>query len=499
MTYPEMKPVSNPKLRLQNPAMEKYDLVIGLEVHAQLNTKTKLFCADPTLFGSEPNSQVSEVSLAYPGSLPVINETAIEFAIMMGLACNCQINSHSWFDRKNYFYPDLPKGYQISQDASPICLGGEVIIRPSKEEKKSVRLNRIHLEEDAGKSIHEENGQNSLIDLNRAGIPLIEIVTEPEIFSSGDAYLVLYELRKLVRYLGICDGNMEEGSLRCDANVSIKPKGQMKLGNKVEIKNMNSLRFLQKAIDFEFQRQVGLMEAGIEIISETRLFHPEKGETFGMRSKETQNDYRYFPDPDLPPIIVTKEILTKLGNSLPQLPENWYHKFAFEYNLPHSDVVFLTENRTWAEFFEELATVFPNYKSIANWLMGPLRALSNGKQWRIEANSISIGHWVELFQLVDENQVSFSSASQILLTEMLTNPGKSPRQLAAQLNLIQDNNEDELKAVVIEILERMPEKVREYKNGKKGLIGMFMGEVKKATGGKADPKLAMQILESALT
>jgi aspartyl-tRNA(Asn)/glutamyl-tRNA(Gln) amidotransferase subunit B len=339
---------------------DRYDLVIGLEVHAQLSTESKLFCGDSTAFGAEPNTQISEVSLGYPGTLPVLNKKALEFAISMGLACSCKISQTTFFDRKNYFYPDLPKGYQTTQDNAPICVGGEVPVRPKGQPNRVVRLNRIHLEEDAGKSIHEDGGKETLVDLNRAGVPLIEIVTEPEMHSSEEAYAFLYEIRKLVRYLGICDGNMEEGSLRCDANISVKPKGSTVLGSKVEIKNMNSLRFVQKAIEFEWLRQTQMLENGKIIVSETRQFNPQNGETSSLRSKETLNDYRYFPDPDLSPVLVSDEWLKEIRKSLPTLPETYYEKFTSKLGLPEQDAIFLTENKETAVCFSTGYRVKPN-------------------------------------------------------------------------------------------------------------------------------------------
>lgn len=477
---------------------EKYELVVGLEIHAQLSTESKLFCGDATGFGAEPNTQISVVSLAYPGTLPVLNQKAVAYAVKMGLACDCDINQKSWFDRKNYFYPDLPKGYQITQDASPICRGGYITIFQPPNIQKEIRLNRIHLEEDAGKSMHDETENYSRIDLNRAGMPLIEIVTEPIIKTADEASQVLYEIRKLVRYLGICDGNMEEGSLRCDANVSIRPKGRQQLGNKVEIKNMNSLRFVQKAIEFEFRRQSKLAEQGKEIISETRLFHPGKGETFGMREKETLNDYRYFPDPDLPAIQLNIAEIEAIRKELPILPKTWFSKFSNQYSLPFSDIIFLSEQKEIAEWFDRLATGFQKPKVVANWLMGPIRNLMNEGQFSLEKNPVSDENWLALFQLAEEGKISFSAASQQVLPQMLLFPNKNPWALAESLGILQQSDEGQIKVWVNQVLTLWPDKVAEYKKGKKGLIGLFVGEVRKISGGKADPKLCTRIIEEWL-
>ena len=365
-----------------------YTLVIGLEIHAQLQTKSKMFCADAVQFGTEPNTLTSPISLGHPGAMPVINKKAVEFAIKMGLACGCKINEVNYFDRKNYFYPDLPKGYQTTQDKAPICLGGDVEIRSRNGEKKTVRLNRIHMEEDAGKLVHLEVNADSFVDLNRAGTPLIEIVTEPDLRSAGDASTFLMEIRKLVRYLEICDGNMEEGSFRCDANVSVMPTGSTEYGKKVEIKNMNSFRFVQKAIDFEFSRQCNLLENGAEILSETRMFNADTGETYAMRSKETMNDYRYFPDPDLQPIFVDEKWLNSIREKMPPLPAFLFEKFTSHYLLTENHATFLTENRETALYFEVLCLSKIPAKISANWLMGTVQSYL--KENNLEMNQFPI-------------------------------------------------------------------------------------------------------------
>jgi aspartyl-tRNA(Asn)/glutamyl-tRNA(Gln) amidotransferase subunit B len=473
-----------------------YELVIGLEIHAQLSTQSKMFCGDATDFGAEPNTQISAISLAHPGTLPVPNKSAIEMAIKMGLACHCRINPLNFFDRKNYFYPDLPKGYQITQDKAPICIGGRVVIRNKDGVAKSIRLNRIHLEEDAGKSIHVEGQNYSQIDLNRAGMPLIEIVTEPDLRSAEDAANLLQEVRKLVRFLGICDGNMEEGSFRCDANVSAKQVGEEVLGKKVEIKNMNSFRFVQKAIEFEYARQVEKLEKGEEIISETRMFNPSTGQTYGMRTKETLNDYRYFPDPDLQPIEVTENWIKQLEKEMPPLPEVLFDKYNQDLKLSVYDTQILTENLDFALYFDSLCALNIPAKSASNWMLGPVKSWQNendSSQFPVSAKKLA-----ELIALVNEGKLSFSVASQQVFPNLVKNPEKNALSLAQEMNLIQNSDEGELLEMVKEVLARMPEKVKEYKNGKKGLIGLFMGEVKKASQGKADPRIATKLLEQEL-
>jgi len=475
-----------------------YTLVIGLEIHAQLKTKSKMFCADSVLFGQEANTLTSAISLGHPGTLPVANKKAVEFAIKMGLACHCEINRLNFFDRKNYFYPDLPKGYQITQDKAPICKGGYVNIRTKTEGIKSISLNRIHMEEDAGKLIHAEGLNESFVDLNRAGTPLIEIVSEPDLRSSEDAANFLMEVRKLVRYLDICDGNMEEGSFRCDANVSIMKKNDKEYGKKVEIKNMNSFRFVQKAIDFEQNRQTELLEAGKKIDSETRMFNPETGETYAMRSKETLNDYRYFPEPDMQPIFIDEKWLADIQNEMPELPEFLFEKFTKTYALSAYDAHFLTENKAIAKYFENLCAHHIPAKTASNWMMGPVQTYLN--EHNLDGQHFPIGPEVlsGVIILVMENKISQNTAIQEIIPVLVENPNQNAMAIAERLNLIQNSDEDFLMASIEKVLNQMPEKVKEYKSGKKGLLGLFVGEVKKETKGKADPKLTSQLLEKAL-
>lgn len=476
----------------------KYRVVIGLEVHVQLLTRSKIFCGDTTRFGAEPNTQVSVISLAHPGTLPKLNRQALEYAIKMGLACESSISRLNIFDRKNYFYPDLPKGYQITQDRTPICIGGRVEISLKDGSTKFIQLNRIHLEEDAGKSIHVEGERDTLLDFNRAGMPLIEIVTEPVISTSEEASLFLSEIRKLVRYLQISDGNMEEGSLRCDANVSIMPIEASTFGNKVEIKNMNSFRYVQRAIDEEIRRQVSLAEAGQPIISETRTFDPVTGASFSMRIKEELNDYRYFPDPDLSPVAVTEEWLSSIRESMPALPRQLFSKFTGTYQLPAYDAQVLTESREIAQYYEEVCTHTVHYKAASNWIMGPVKAYLNELISADDVFPVKPVTLAELINLVDEGKVSFSAASQQVLPALVQQPGKSAQAVAQELNVMQQSNQEELLPLIEEVLNAHPEKVREFKKGKKGLKSMFIGEVMKRTKGKADPKLTDELITRKL-
>lgn len=474
-----------------------YTIVIGLEVHAQLLTQSKIFAADATTFGAAPNTQISAVSLAHPGTLPKLNKQAVELAIRMGLACGSEISRWQVFDRKNYFYPDLPKGYQITQDRTPICKGGSISIQVTSGEKK-IPLNRIHLEEDAGKSIHAEHERDTLIDLNRASVPLIEIVTEPALHSAEEAGAVLAEIRKLVRYLEICDGNMEEGSLRCDANVSLMPQGSNTLGKKVEIKNMNSIRNVQRAIDAEVQRQRSILDRGEQVISETRLYDVHQNKTFGMRTKEELNDYRYFPDPDLSPLVISEEWLQQIQEAIPALPQQFKSRLIEKYNLPEYDAQVLTDAKATAVYFEQTCQHTNNYKAVSNWMMGPVKSFLNEKG--IEADQLPIKPVIlaELIALVDQGKLSFAVASQRIFPELVINPAARPEIVAQQMNLIQDSSVDSLEPIVDEIIKEFPLKVEEYHNGKKAIITMFMGEVMKRSKGKADPKVANQLLAQKL-
>ncbi|MFT3826790.1 MAG: Asp-tRNA(Asn)/Glu-tRNA(Gln) amidotransferase subunit GatB [Chitinophagaceae bacterium] len=472
---------------------DAYETVIGLEVHAQLLTNSKLFCGDSAAFGGEANTHISPITLGHPGTLPRLNKKAVEYAIKLGLACHCEISSNNYFARKNYFYPDLPKGYQVSQHTTPVCIGGHVTINVSGT-VKNVQLNRIHMEEDAGKSLHDVNAFNTAVDYNRAGVPLVEIVTEPDLASGEEAYAYLTELRKLVRYLAICDGNMEEGSMRCDANISVRKKGDTKLGTKVEVKNLNSIRNVKRAIEYESKRLVDLLENGEPIIQQTRSFDAANGTTFALRTKEEANDYRYFADPDLTPFRVTNEMLQQIRSSLPALPEERIARYTQQLQLPEYDARVLTDEKETSDYFEQVIEHTTNYKAVANWLQGPVKSWMNENNEPVTALPIQPATIAALITLVDAGQLNFSSASTRVFNALLQQPTKTPLDIAKELNLVQDSDEGNVSLWVDEVLNKMPEKVAEYRKGKKGLIGLFVGEVKKVSKGKADPKLTNDIL-----
>jgi aspartyl-tRNA(Asn)/glutamyl-tRNA(Gln) amidotransferase subunit B len=480
---------------MDNRIREKYVVVIGLEVHAQLLTKCKIYASDSTAYGSEPNTQVSAITLAHPGTLPRLNKKAVEMAIKMGLACNSEISRYQIFDRKNYFYPDLPKGYQLTQDRTPICRGGSIVIESDGGEKE-IPLHRIHIEEDAGKSIHVEGEPDTLLDFNRAGVPLIEIVTEPALRTAEDAAAVVAEIRKLVRYLDICDGNMEEGSLRCDANVSVMLKGASVFGKKVEVKNMNSIRFVQRAIESETMRQIELLEKGEPVISETRTFDIATGKTYGMRTKEELNDYRYFADPDLSPLIISEQWLNEIKTSMPPLPRQLLAKFISHYKLPAYDARVLTESKVLAEYFEAVCCNTNQYKAASNWVMGPVKTYLN--EFGEEAVPVRPESLAGLIDLVSDGTVSYTAAAQKLFPALIGQRNKAPRQLAEELNLIQESDENALQPIVDSVIREFPLKVEEYKKGKKAIVTMFMGEVMKRSKGKADPRVASQMIQKKL-
>ena len=476
---------------------DKYEVVIGLEVHAQMLTKTKAYSNDVNEYGSAPNSNISVVTLGHPGTLPVMNKKTIEFAIKLGLACDAHIAPAQHFARKNYFYPDLPKGYQITQDTTPICTGGSIVIRTDDGTEKSIGLTRIHMEEDAGKSIHDVDVYDTLVDLNRAGTPLLEIVSEPDMRSSMEAYHYLTEVRKLVRYLDICDGNMEEGSLRCDANVSVRLVGVSEFGTKVEVKNMNSIRNVQRAIEFEILRQIEVLEAGGTLSQETRAFDALKGITISMRSKEAANDYRYFPEPDLPPITITKEQIDTVAKEMPALPRALFQRYTKEYGLSEYDAYNITDNKGIALYYESILAHTKNYKSAANWLMGDIKSYLN--EYGIEMDKFPLKPLViaELIHLVEEGKVSSSVASQNVFPALFSTQ-ESPLQVAERLNLIQNSDEDALKGFILKVFELNPDEVARYRGGEKQLTGFFMGQLMKVSQGKADPKLANGLLRQLL-
>lgn len=467
--------------------------MIGLEVHAQLLTASKLFSGDSADFGNQPNTNISPITLGHPGTLPLLNRKAVEYAVKLGLACNCSITHRNYFARKNYFYPDLPKGYQISQHTTPVCVGGHVPIHTSNGSRNIV-LNRIHLEEDAGKSLHDIDENATCVDYNRAGVALVEIVTEPCLYSGEEAYAYLTELRKILRYLEVCDGNMEEGSMRCDANISVRKKGEVKLGTKVEVKNLNSIRNVKRAIEFEADRLINILKNGEEVIQQTRSFDAFNGTTFALRTKEEANDYRYFADPDLVPFEITEETIDTIKSSLPSLPEQRIEQYTSKYQLPEYDARVLTEEREFAEYFEQVVTYTTNYKAASNWMLGPVKSYLNENGQSIKDFALQPSAIGDLIRLNDEGKLNFSTASSAIFPVLITHPEKTAAGVAIEKNLVQDANENEIGNWVEQVLNNMPEKVAEYRKGKKGLIGLFVGEVKKISKGKADPKLTNEIL-----
>lgn len=474
-----------------------YEAVIGLEVHAQLLTESKAYSSDIAAYGGAPNTHVSVVTLGHPGTLPVFNKKTLELAIKMGLACNCTIREVNQFARKNYFYADLPKGYQITQDKTPICTDGHIYIGEYGKEKK-IGITRIHMEEDAGKSIHDLDPFYTLVDLNRAGTPLIEIVSEPDLRSADEAYAYITEIRKLVRYLDICDGNMEEGSLRCDANISVMKKGTSEFGVKVEVKNMNSIRNVKRAIEYEINRQIEAIEKGEVILQQTRSFDAAKGTTFSMRSKESAHDYRYFPEPDLPPVKVSQQMISDVQDKMPALPKALMHKYIEELQLTAYDAEILTSEKTVSLYFEELIQKTKNYKSAANWIIGPVKEWCNANAKDISEFAVSPQQIADIIGLIDNGSINFSIATQKLFPAILEDPQVSAADLASRMNLIQQQDVSLIEDLVQQALAKYPDKVLEYKNGKKSLTGLFMGEVMKLSGGKADPKITGKILAQKL-
>ncbi len=479
-------------------ARDKYEVVIGLEVHAQMLTNSKAYSSDVNEYGAVPNTNVSVITLGHPGTLPVMNKKTIENAIKLGLSLHCQIAENQYFARKNYFYPDLPKGYQITQDTTPICTGGYIIVKDENGEEKKIGLTRIHMEEDAGKSIHDMDVKDTLVDLNRAGVPLLEIVTEPDFRSSTEAYNYLMEVRKLVRYLEICDGNMEEGSMRCDANVSVRLKGTSEFGTKVEVKNMNSMRNVQRAIEFEITRQIEVLENGGSLSMETRQYDALKNITISMRSKEAANDYRYFPEPDLTPLKVTIEQINAIKSEMPALPRDLFLKYTQEYGLSEYDAYNLTDNKAIALYYETILAHTNEYKIAANWMMGDIKSYLNAQGKEMEEFPVSAELIAELIAIIRDGKISNTVASQKVFPEMLNAPEKSPLAIAEELNLIQDSNEDAILGFIAEVIKQHPEEVSRYKNGEKQLTGFLMGQLMKISKGKADPKSANQMLRNEL-
>ncbi len=476
---------------------DRYEVVIGLEVHAQLLTNTKAYSSDLNSYGSAPNTNISVITLGHPGTLPVMNRKTIDFAIRLGLACGCNIAPQQHFARKNYFYPDLPKGYQITQDTTPICTGGYILIRTEDGTQKSIGITRIHMEEDAGKSIHDVDVYDTLVDLNRAGTPLLEIVSEPDLRSSSEAYNYLTEVRKLLRYLDICDGNMEEGSMRCDANVSVRLVGAKDFGTKVEVKNMNSIRNVQRAIEFEITRQIEALESGEALTQETRAFDALKGSTISMRTKEAANDYRYFPEPDLPPITVTTAQIAAISKDMPALPHALFERYTQTYGLSDYDAYNITDQKGLALYYEALIGFTKNYKAAANWLMGDIKSYLNEQGVDISSFPIGAERIAALIELIDQGKISNSIAAQRLFPALFVST-ETPLEIAERLNLIQSSDSSVIESFIAQVIEQNSAEVERYRSGEKQLIGFFMGQLMKVSGGKADPKASNAILRQKL-
>ncbi len=475
--------------------MAEYEPVIGLEVHAQLKTKSKLFCSCPTTFGEEPNKNTCPVCTGMPGALPVVNKKAVEYATKMGLAVNCDINLRSRFARKNYFYPDLPKGYQISQYEEPLAENGYLEIQVNGKKKK-IKIIRIHMEDDAGKSIHVQGENKTLIDLNRTGVPLIEIVSAPDINSPEEAVEYLKELRAILVYLGICDGNMQEGSFRCDANVSVRPKGDIKLGTRTELKNMNSFKHVQRALQYEIKRQIELIEDGEKVIQETRLYDEAKGITRSMRGKEEAHDYRYFPDPDLVPVMISEEELIKWKSELPELPQQKRQRFMEQYNLTYEEAELLTSDKELANYFEEVVKEYNDPKEVYKWFQTDvLRELHENN---IKITEVKFGpkQFATLLNLVKMGKISLKIGKDIFPDVFVK--GLDPEKYIKDKGLVQISDDSELEKIVDEVLQQFPDEIAAYKKGKKKLLSFFMGQVMRKTKGKANPNKVSQIFRDKL-
>lgn len=479
---------------------ERYEPVIGLEVHAQLLTNSKAFCSCSTKFGNEPNSNVCPVCLGMPGVLPVLNKNLVEFILKMGLATNCTIAPRSVFARKNYFYPDLPKGYQISQYEEPICANGFVEIELHDGSRKKIGITRIHMEEDAGKSIHDLDA-DTLVDVNRCGVPLIEIVSEPDIRTPHEAYQYLYKIKQIVTYLGICDGNMEEGSLRCDANVSVRLKGETKFGTKTEVKNMNSFRFVEKALEFEINRQIALIEDGGKVVQETLLWDSVKGVAVPMRSKEEAHDYRYFPDPDLVPVLVDEKWISDVEKTLPELPTARRDRFVHEYKLPKYDADILTTEKELADFFEGAISNLKtkseeNYKLASNWTMGDVLRVVNDEKIALSDFPVSPAHLGEMINLITNGTISGKIAKDVF--EEMLKTEESPTIIVEKKGLVQVSDTGAIEKIVNEVLANNRDQIEKYLGGKNQVFGFFVGETMKASKGKANPKIVNELLKRKL-
>lgn len=473
----------------------KYEAVIGLEVHAQLLTESKIFCGCSTKFGNDANSNVCPVCLGHPGVLPVLNKKVVEFTALMGLATNCTINKHSVFARKNYFYPDLPKGYQTSQYEEPICENGFIEVKPKDGVIKKIGITRIHMEEDAGKSIHD-HGNSTLIDVNRCGVPLMEIVSEPDIRTAEEAYLYLTKIKQIVQYLGICDGNMEEGSLRCDANISIRLKGEEKFGVKTEIKNMNSFRNVERAIEYEIKRQIEVVEDGEKIVQQTLLWDADANEAYPMRSKEEAHDYRYFPDPDLLPVIVDEKWNKELKTGLPELPDIKVKRFTTNYSLPLYDAEILTQTRSLADYYEQVVSVTDDYKIASNWITGDVLAVLNEKKLDISDFPLSPVNLGKLINLIKNGTINGKIAKEIFPELVETN--SDPEIIVKEKNLVQISDTSEIEKIIQKIIDNNADQTQEYLSGKDKVFGFFVGQVMKESKGKANPKVVNDMLKTKL-
>lgn len=473
----------------------KYEAVIGLEVHAQLLTDTKIFCCCSTKFGNEPNSNVCPVCLGHPGVLPVLNKKVVEFSVLLGFATNCQINEKSVLARKNYFYPDLPKGYQISQYNFPVCENGYLEILRKDGNKKKIGITRIHIEEDAGKSIHHL-GNATYVDANRCGVPLLEIVSEPDIRTPEDAYLYLTKMKQILLYLRICDGNMEEGSLRCDANISIRIVGDKKFGTKTEIKNLNSFRNVEKALTYEIDRQIEALEDGEKIVQQTLLWDADLNEVIPMRSKEEAHDYRYFPDPDLMPVYINKTWKDEIKSQLPELPDQKQERFIHEYSLPFYDSEVLTQSRDIAEYYENVVSITDDYKNASNWVMGEVLAVINENKIGIRDFSITPEMLGRLINLIKDGTISGKIAKEIF--PVMISEQKDPEVIVKEKNLVQISDSNQLIKIISEILNRNKAQVESYLNGNEKIWGYFVGQIMKETKGKANPKIVNDLLKIEL-